>query len=342
MKKGIRYSYYLSERMESKYLDAGTLPHIYRLESYKSQGTVSSSLKTQLRCYFIKKCIFPKSVPDGEQVSDIEQISDKNFFAKATPKTLEIYQSVVNAVLQRTGPVIEMYEVENSRQKRVIIGFRQKSTHGFFSALSDLYHYYKLFTSRKYVENFSNGVTIISLYLCPLPDPEAPPIDHSVIQVMKEVSLLYCMPSSPLQDYFRTGKLSVQETIYGYCGLVFAQHFLNRLGSEYSTLSSVLDISNPLHVDVLTKLKKRLRQETFTREYVLDIVKTYPDLLRILYINFAMTHYVMNQKENALKPSLSFQRIKRDLALTEAEIRDKIRQTVSNQHELMVIHIKSF
>ena len=56
----------------------------------------------------------------------------------------------------------------------------------------------------------------------------------------------------------------VQETIYGYVGWIFAQHFLNRLGSEYSSLSGILDIKqNPVHMEVLTKIKKRLRQDTY-------------------------------------------------------------------------------
>jgi hypothetical protein len=32
---------------------------------------------------------------------------------------------------------------------------------GLFSALSDLYHYYRLTSSRKYLENFSNGITVV-------------------------------------------------------------------------------------------------------------------------------------------------------------------------------------
>jgi glutamate dehydrogenase len=34
-------------------------------------------------------------------------------------------------------------------------------TNHFFSALSDLYHFYGLYSTRKYVEHFSNGITII-------------------------------------------------------------------------------------------------------------------------------------------------------------------------------------
>jgi glutamate dehydrogenase len=84
--------------------------------------------------------------------------------------------------------------------------------------LSDLYHFYSLYSARKYVgkhdfyltflcawtkiharslEQFSNGITIISLYLNPLPTSHAPPIEHSIFQVMKEASLLHCLPDNP-------------------------------------------------------------------------------------------------------------------------------------------------
>lgn len=117
--------------------------------------------------------------------------------------------------------------------------------------------------------------------------------------------------------------------------MVFAQHFLNRLGGEYLTLTTLLNPKDPVHIEVLTKLKKRLRQETFTREYVMDIIKQYPELVRVLYVHFAMQHYVMHHRES-LQPSLSFQRLQKDKVLSEPEIMEKIRKTVCNPHEQMV------
>jgi glutamate dehydrogenase len=58
------------------------------------------------------------------------------------------------------------------------------------------------------IEQFSNGVTIMSLYLNPVGNPKSPPIEHSIHQVIKEASLLYCLPTTPLQSFFQTGKLS--------------------------------------------------------------------------------------------------------------------------------------
>jgi len=62
-------------------------------------------------------------------------------------------------------------------------------------------------------EQFSNGITIISLYLNPLPNvKDAPPIENSIHQIMKEASLLYCLPDNP---FFVPGNgHAVQEATY--------------------------------------------------------------------------------------------------------------------------------
>ena len=81
---------------------------------------------------------------------------------------MDIYQTVMDEVERRDGPVIEMFEVEDSRERRVVIGFkcvaavflstktywekgcvgliafRMGGTKQYFSALSALYHFYGL------------------------------------------------------------------------------------------------------------------------------------------------------------------------------------------------------
>ena len=209
------YDFY--PRIDALYLDKSTPESAYRLETFRSSGSISANASQQLRCYFVTKCDFsnpPKSTrTDGK--TDIRAVSDKAFLEKASENTLEIYQNVLWDVESRYGPVIEMFEVEGTRERRIVIGFKMNSTAHFFSALSNLYHFYSLYSARKYVgeflsqslplpfrsisfpEQFSNGITIISLYLNPLPNSHAPPIEHSIFQVMKEASLLFCLPDNP-------------------------------------------------------------------------------------------------------------------------------------------------
>ncbi|KAF8428896.1 Glutamate/Leucine/Phenylalanine/Valine dehydrogenase-domain-containing protein [Terfezia claveryi] len=320
------------QRIDEKYLNSSNPEKAYRVETFRSSSQLPNSVQ-QLRCYFVYKYL--------------SVISDKAFLEKVSENTKEIYQNIVNSVITRSGPVIEMFDVEGTREKRLVVGYKQRSAVGLFSALSDLYHYYGVTSARKYVEQFSSGITVMSIYLRPLPQSimeasfpgrQFPQIEASIYQIMKEVSLLYCLPQNKFQAHFVEGALSLQETIYAHCVCIFIGHFLNRLGSEYTSLASLLDSNNPMHVEVLTKIKRRLRQETFTSEYIFEIINQYPDLVRSLYLQFADVHYVQSRGENnELLPTLSFLRLQVDRVLTDQEIHDLIRRKVANDHQAMVM-----
>ena len=198
--------------------------------------------------------------------------------------------------------------------------------------MSDLYHYYNFYTSRKYVEQFANGVTVICLYLNPVDPSNSERTAHAIKQITREASLLYCLPVTPFQTLFKKLQVSVQEMIYGYSGWVFVQHFLNRLGSEYASLTRLLSNEDPSHIEVLGNLKKRLRQETFTREYLLEIILQHTKLLKLLYLDFARIHYSGSEsgspKHDSIAPATP---------LAEAELRDLIRRETTNSHEALVM-----
>ncbi|CAK3905447.1 NAD-specific glutamate dehydrogenase [Lecanosticta acicola] len=326
-------------RLEQKYLDGSRGLHSYRVESFRSPSSIPGGQDQSLRCYFVYQASFKNKNPPPHETR-VEELGDERFLQKTTSNTRAIYQDVMDAVVQRTGPVIDMYDVEGSREKRLVVGFKRGSALGLFAALSDLYHYYGLTSSRKYVEQFSNGITIMSMYLRPSQKESTrfPPIEASIHQVMKEVSLLYCIPRNRFQLHFSSGRLSLQESIYAHCVWVFVQHFLNRLGNEYNTLRSVLDINNSVHAELLTKLKKRLRTETFTADYILEIINQYPDLIKSLYLSFANIHYVQTRGEqDDFLPTLSYLRMKVERPLGDDELKDLISKSVINEHHEMVM-----
>ncbi|KAJ2124072.1 NAD-dependent glutamate dehydrogenase [Coemansia sp. RSA 720] len=363
---------HFEQMIDAEYLDISVPQKAYRVESYRSRGKVSKSLDASLRTYFVNACDFVNPTPEGDAVNDIAQVSDRTFLAKATPHVLDLYGGVIAKVLCRSGPVIVSDELPSGGY-RLVIGYRQRSTQGFYSALSDLYHYYSMYSSRKYVEQFSNGVTIISLYLdlakhakklthsgagsCTTSSNASPvlsaamphtSIEECVAQIKKEASLLFCIPNTPFQTLFKTGELSVQEAVYANVGWIFAQHFLNRLGSEYATLAEILDPNDATDVEVLAKLKKRLRQETFTRELVLDILLRHRELIKDLYAHFAHVHYVSADAGSAvskvadrlkadLHVSLSMTRLQEQEPLSSDELRLKITRITTNDHDAMVM-----
>ncbi|KAJ9105102.1 hypothetical protein QFC20_004388 [Naganishia adeliensis] len=339
---------HVEKRIDQLYLNDSTVDKAYRLETYRSTGAISASSSQQVRCYFVTRSVFPEDVPKAlendmdsdNKFVDIRSVSDRSFLEKASDNTLEIYQGVMNEVVRRSGPVIELFEVEESRERRVVIGYKMGGTRQFFSALSDLYHFYGLYSARKYVEQFANGVTIISMYLNPMPNSKAPPIEHSIHQVIKETSLLYCMPENP----FFTARVNdpdahhaVQEATYAYVGWIFAQHFCNRLGSSYLSLKNILDENNTTHAEALQNIRTRLRDETFTRDLIRDVIQGYPELVRALYINFAMTHYPAADEASQLTPTLSFQRLKTEQPLSDSDLLLKIRKTVTDEHASQIL-----
>ncbi|KAG6002753.1 glutamate dehydrogenase (NADP(+)) gdh1 [Claviceps pusilla] len=320
-------------RLEAKYLDHQGKTK-YRVETFRSPAVIgaSPSSKATLRCYFVYQCRFRQSPEETDpKETNLELISDAGFWQKATDNTKQIYQEIIDVAVNRTGPVIEIFDVEDVAEKRLVVAFRTRTARGIFSALSDLYHYYGVTSSRKYVEQFSNGISVMSIYLKPATytDGYFPPLDESIHQITKEISLLYCLPQNKFHSLFAVGSLSLQEAVYAHSAWVFVQHFLNRLGPEYASLSEVLDIDNPVQAALLSKLKRRLRTETFTPDYILEIIQTYPELVRLLYAAFANVHLGAETEQVAVTPAAS--------VLSDVELKDKISKTVANEHEEMVM-----
>ncbi|KAJ7863466.1 NAD-specific glutamate dehydrogenase [Mycena olivaceomarginata] len=328
-------------RIDDLFLDTATP---YRLETFRSQGAVSATASQQLRCYFVSKCSFPP-LPADPNADDIRLFSDPVFLDKASENTLQIYQDAMRAVRERRyGPVLSHFQVEGTRQHRLVIAYdsHASGTKHFFSALSNLYHFYALYSVRKYVEQFSNGVTIISLYLNPLPGAEAsgaPPIEHAIHQVKKEASLLFCLPDNPFFLPKAPGSHAVQEATYAYCGWIFAQHFTNRLGPAYLSLRNVLSESDPVHAEVLNDIKRRFGRKhsrvnpsrassSRTPSSSASSTSTLPS---------RTTPAAQDDSADMMPQTLSYQRLQAATPLTDAELFDKLRRTVPNKHELQVL-----
>ncbi|RMZ77194.1 hypothetical protein DV738_g4464, partial [Chaetothyriales sp. CBS 135597] len=332
------------QRIEQKYIDVSRPALSYRVESFRSSNALPENPNESLRCYFVYQCQFANPSPQPDE-TNIELIGEKTFLQKATNNTKAIYQEIISNAVSRTGPVIEMFEVAGSREKRVVIAYRQGAAIGIFSALSDLYHYYGVTSSRKYVEQFSNGITVISLYLKPAPPildaagtvAKHPPIEASIHQIIKEVSLLFCIPQNSLQGQFASGNLSLQESIYSHCVQIFVHQFLNRLGSEYASLVAALRDDTNTNAELLSKIKKRLRSETFTSEYILEIINKYPELIRALYLSFANKHYVQTRGGDDFIPTLSYLRLDVKKVLDDDALAEFISKTATTQHDEMVM-----
>lgn len=127
----------------------------------------------------------------------------------------------------------------------------------------------------------------------------------------------------------------MQEATYTYVSWIFAQHFLNRLGNAYMALRNILNEQDTVQATVLADIRKRLREETFTRQSILETLQAHPDLLRLLYVQFALTHHT-SQLADELVPTLSYQRLHTGHVLSDEELALRIRKTVADPHDLEI------
>lgn len=99
-----------------------------------------------------------------------------------------------------------------------------------------------------------------------------------------------------------------------------------------------MDPENSVHAEILSQIKRRLRTETFTADYILEIITQYPDLVRSLYLSFANAHYVQTRgDEDDFIPTLSYLRLQVDKVLDDNDLKALISKTVANEHHEMVM-----
>ena len=265
--------------LDDRFLDKEK--ELYRLETFRSD-IVHASQDT-LRCYFIQKCEFDNLSPvRGE--TDLKVIGNKEFLLRTTPEHLEMLQKLMVDFCdpnQRGCLIDSRQEEEGTHVVRIV--FKKRTVNQFFASLSDLYHHYKLYSTRKYVEQFSNGVTIISLFLR---SGETLPNDlvlKNIYHMCDDISLFFAVPQTPLIASVRQGDLSVSQATYAYCAGIFAEHFFNRLGKDYEKLVRALDDSDEIHQTLLDKLRKRFRKVTMPAQQIWDLLRDNPDIVIGLY-----------------------------------------------------------
>ena len=95
-----------------------------------------------------------------------------------------------------------------------------------------------------------------------------------------------------------------------------------------------MDPNNSGHAEVLSKIKRRLRTETFTADYIYELIGLHPELIRSLYASFAATHLTIgaDYEEEAIAPHPSAP------VLNDDELKTLISRSASNEHEAMVFN----
>lgn len=94
-----------------------------------------------------------------------------------------------------------------------------------------------------------------------------------------------------------------------------------------------MDPNNSGHAEILSKIKRRLRTETFTQDYIYEIIAQHPELVRSLYASFASIHLAVAEgyEDEIIPPTPSA------AVLSDGQLKDLISKSVSNENEEMVM-----
>jgi len=144
--------------------------------------------------------------------------------------------------------------------------------------MSELLRQNNLHPYRKFIETFSNGIIVYSLFLFPAPRPT---IDH----FLSHFSLLYLIPKSELTPSFMRGEMSIEEYTYCSSATRFVYYFINQRSEEFIALSRGL-ASDPISLGRLRMLYTSMKRGSVSLNRILDVVKSYPTIVQQLVKDF--------------------------------------------------------
>eukprot|EP00002_Diphylleia_rotans_P019421 TRINITY_DN3758_c0_g1_i1.p1 TRINITY_DN3758_c0_g1~~TRINITY_DN3758_c0_g1_i1.p1 ORF type:complete len:1027 (+),score=257.85 TRINITY_DN3758_c0_g1_i1:62-3142(+) len=266
-------------------------PSGYRVQVYRTSGTVSEDSNMHLRFYFLESTCFPSNASKDEAETDLKKIADVTLNTRVSDHTRSIFQEMIVDLSKSLGPVTRVYYNSKMEEVRLLVAYRHGTTHSFFSGISSLYHSYGLYSLRKYIERFSNGAVIFNLDLKKVENTTTYPdltLEQRANLMMKEVNMIYILPRSSLTPMFLEGHLTASEVAYAYSGWKFVHQFLNSFDSEYAELLSTLS-KDSHYTSLLTKLRTRLRDDALSEDRVKEVIMAHGAIIRELYTTFALS-----------------------------------------------------
>eukprot|EP01117_Protostelium_nocturnum_P004653 TRINITY_DN1685_c0_g1_i1.p1 TRINITY_DN1685_c0_g1~~TRINITY_DN1685_c0_g1_i1.p1 ORF type:complete len:1027 (+),score=415.86 TRINITY_DN1685_c0_g1_i1:160-3240(+) len=266
---------------------------LWRLHCFRTRGTVAPSSDIHLRFYMLTETKF-KSKNVSENETDLSLISDIDWLATSSQTTQKWYSDIIKEAVNTNGPVIKVVDTASDDTKHLLIAYRSRSTRSFLTGVTNLYHTFGLYSSRKHVEHFSNGLTVMDIQLF-APKPESYLNAASIQKLVEEANLVYVLPMTSMSPMFTDGTLSIREYAYAYAAWKFVFQFLSRQSSEFTSLGSALK-DNPDAYRILGTIKTFMKKEAITEGRVLDTLFQYPALLKELYKDFEFRHHKSGQE----------------------------------------------
>lgn len=281
-------------------------------------------MPSHVRMYFLQKPNYVEPNPTEDE-QRIEKLADTRFLERAGDNLKSIYQRLLIKASGQMNPAFDTEvwtEPDGSKMARLVIAFKVGATHSYFSSFADVYRAHGLFSSRKYVEFFSNGIVIHGFYLQQLTTDGKGKgaFEERIKACVADASMHFVLPRTSLSPMLRKNLLTVQETSYAYAAWKFAFHFLHRLPEAYTVVAEALRVKDPSAFARLDKLRNTMKFNTYTESQVMDCILPSAPLVKRMYQDFYDLHAPNGSGEN----------------VPESELESFVRKTSSSEAVMVV------
>ncbi len=257
----------IESRVERLYPD-------FHLESYITR---ESSRGRPFRFYILTKPVF--GLPSGSAAPTFESCSSAEFLSRAVPEAIERYKEAWTVMNGTEVPYISVSFKSEADETRIMIGVKGVDRLRTLTTFARLLSKYGLSARRKYIECFSDGKRIASLYLPRLEDAVASDLTRDL-----NVSLM--IPEGAGAALFNAGVFSAQTAMYAASAAAFTHQFLSVLTDEYQTLQRALK-DQPEARGIVDTLKLRLIKDTYSTHRIAGAVSGYPRIVERLFAHFS-------------------------------------------------------
>ncbi|TYZ65267.1 hypothetical protein PybrP1_002514 [[Pythium] brassicae (nom. inval.)] len=267
----------------------------FRLQCYRSSGVLDpESVPFHVRMYFLQQPDFVEENP-GEFETDLNKVADRKFLLRAGDTIKRVYQECMQTAVHQMTPAFHTevwVEPDQTKMARLTIAYRAGATHSYFSSIADVYRQHGLFSTRKYVEFFSNGVVIYGFYLQQLDAPARGrgSFEQRLAAVVADASLHFVLPRTSLTPMLTDNLLSPQQISYAYAAWKFTFHFMHRLPEAYTAVAASLRERDPAAFARLDQLRAAMKLNTYTESQILEHILAGAPVVQLLYAEFEALH----------------------------------------------------
>lgn len=268
------------ERKLEKLIERVPPNKAYTLTYFQSKGTAIPNGQKHLGLYIFDKVDYITPMEQvAESETDIWKVATGAFLRDKTPAIRDRYQEIIKKAQSKLSPVLEVFPTYRDGTIPIMFAFKKGAQSSYLQKLTEILKYNHLTCERKFIETFSNGLVVYSLYLHPPSDMK------KINDLLDEVSLLYTVPISSLTPSFLSGVYTAEQYTYASAAARFIYYFMNKPSEDFVMLSKAFK-DDPLNMSRLNGLQNRLRREAVSLNRILECINQHASLINELFEDF--------------------------------------------------------